>query len=131
MNNLSHIKIEPGTNKNFGLVFSVVFGLFFSYKYLVHSEISYIALIICLIFLGLALFLPKLLAPFNLVWFKFGLLLGAITSPIIMAIVFFILITPIAIFFRLKGRDILKLNKNHDSLWTNMENKKLDMTKQF
>ena len=53
--------------------------------------------------------------PFNKLWFKFGLLLGKIISPIVLGLIFFVIITPVGLLMRLAGRDELqlKLNDSH------------------
>ena len=55
---------------------------------------------------------PRLLAPFNLAWFKLGLLMGMVVSPIVLGIIFFVILTPVAIVSRLFGRDELRLKRN-------------------
>ena len=54
----------------------------------------------------------KLLTPLNKLWFKFGMILGAIVAPIVMGFIFFLVITPIGLVMRIMGKDIL--NKKYD-----------------
>ena len=54
---------------------------------------------------------PRLLAPCNLAWFKLGLLMGKVVSPIVLGIIFFVLLTPVAVIGRLFGRDELRLKR--------------------
>ena len=77
---------------------------------------------ISLIFLTLGLLNSKLLNPLNIVWVKFGELLGRIIAPIVMAIIYFIIVTPIGLFMRLIGKDLLntKFTKN-SSYWIKRE----------
>ena len=64
----------------------------------------------------------SLLSPFNLLWFKFGLLLGKIVNPLIMGIFFFILITPISLITKLFGRDELRIKrKSVTTYWINKD----------
>jgi len=75
-------------------------------------------LVLASIFLLCALIAPKLLRPLNKAWYQLGLLLGRIVSPIVLGVIFFIIITPVAIVTRLAGRDALKLRKQDvDSHW--------------
>lgn len=61
---------------------------------------------------------PRLLAPFNLAWFKLGLLMGKVVSPIVLGIIFFVILTPVAFIGRLLGRDELHLKrKPAQSYW--------------
>ena len=54
----------------------------------------------------------KLLTLLNKIWFRFGIILGAIIAPIIMAIIFFLVVTPIGLLMKIMGKDLLK--KNYD-----------------
>jgi hypothetical protein len=58
---------------------------------------------------SIALFAPVWLGPINRGWFRFGLLLGRIVSPLVLAIMFYLVVTPVALFARLRGADPLKL----------------------
>lgn len=63
-------------------------------------------------FLGLALFWTAPLKPLNRVWFKFGMLLHAIVSPLVMGLVFFTVVTPIGLVMRMAGKDPLRLKRD-------------------
>ena len=101
------------SNKHFGLFFSVIF-LLGSIYFQVLQNIAYTAMLgtLSLLFFLLSLFRPDALLPLNKLWMQFGLMLGNIVSPIVLGVLFFGLITPIAIFFKLFGRDELKLRVN-------------------
>ena len=88
---------------------------------------------IALIFLVLGLINSKILTPLNLIWVKFGELLGKIIAPIVMALVYFVVLTPISLILRLIKKDILKLKilKNADSYWIKRIKKIGSMKKQF
>ncbi|MCH9851981.1 MAG: hypothetical protein K0U45_00585 [Alphaproteobacteria bacterium] len=117
------------SNKKFGLFFSFVFlCVTIYYRFLgAHgvNQLWLLFLILSAVFLLSALCLPIILKPFNILWFKLGLLLGKIVSPIILGIMFFGLITPIALFLRIKGRDELKLKfhryQQKQSYWLNRD----------
>ena len=89
--------------------------------------------IIAFFFLFLGLIKSKVLTPLNKIWFKFGILLGNIISPIVMGIVFFFVITPIALSLRLFGKDLLntKYDKKKQSYWIKREKFNSTMKKQF
>ena len=91
------------------------------------------AFILSLFFLVLGVFNSKFLTPLNKLWFKFGILLGSIVSPIVMGIVFFMVVTPIGLIMRFLGKDILRINKNKlaSTYWINREKQKGTMKKQF
>ena len=82
-------EIKIGSNRGFGIVFFVVFLLIAIYPLLKGSDLRIWSLIISFIFLALGLTKSNLLTPLNILWFKFGLFLGKIISPLIMGFIFF------------------------------------------
>ena len=82
--------VKISSNRSFGLVFFIVFLLIASYPIIYNGEIRTWSLLISLIFLVLGLFNSKILSPLNKLWFKFGILLGKIISPLVMGIIFFL-----------------------------------------
>ena len=124
--------IKLPSNRNFGIVFFVVFLIIALWPVLKQNEIIIWSLIISFIFFVLGLINSKLLAPLNKLWFKFGILLGNIISPIVMGIVFFLVVTPTGLVMRIFRKDILKLKKNsRDSYWINKDNTNSSMRNQF
>ena len=125
-------KIKLPTNRNFGLVFFVVFLIISLWPVLSHNEIRQSSLILSIIFLILGLLNSRILLPLNKLWMKFGLFLGNLISPIVMAVVFFCVITPIGIILRLLRKDVLNLKKNKSSsYWIKKDNSYNDMRNQF
>ena len=131
--NISHYKIKTGTERGFGLIFTTVFAIIGLYPVLQGQEIRLWAFIIALVFLFFGIFLPKALAVPNKLWFKFGILLGAIVSPIIMGIIFFFAVFPTGIIMRLIGKDTLnqKLKKSVKSYWIKRKENLGSMKNQF
>ena len=131
--NISHHKIKPGTELNFGLIFSIVFAIISLYPLWFGKNIHVWACIIAFIFLFFAMFLPKVLILPNKLWFKFSLLIGAIVSPIFMGLIFFLTVTPTGIIMRLFGKDILNQNnkKPNKSYWINRKKTVSLMKNQF
>jgi len=85
-----------------------------------------------LIFLVLGLLNSKILTPLNKLWFKFGILLGKVVSPLIMGIIFFFVVTPIGFIMRLLGKDVLNLKYNKNkSYWIEKSGPKSKMKNQF
>ena len=124
--------IKISTNKSFGLVFFVVFFLISVYPLLNAENIRFWSLIVAIIFLTLGLLNSKILTPLNKIWFKFGLLLGSIVSPIVMSIIFFFVVTPISSIMRILGKDILNLKWNNSkSYWIEKSGPKSKMKNQF
>ena len=125
-------EIKISSNRSFGIVFSIFFSLVGIYLLLNNSSVYYWSFLISLIFLILGLLNSKILGPLNQIWFKFGILLGKVVSPIVMGIIFFLVITPIAILLKIFGKDVLKLKlNNNETYWIEKNEPKSDMKKQF
>ena len=124
--------IKLPSNRNFGIVFFIVFLIIALWPILKQNEIRIWSLILSFIFFVLGLINSKLLTPLNKLWFKFGILLGNIIAPIVMGIVFFLVVTPTGLIMRFFRKDILKLKKNSsDTYWINKDNIKSSMRNQF
>ena len=124
--------VKIGSNKSFGIVFFIVFLLISLYPLTNHENIRIWSLIISLIFLILGLLNSKILNPFNKLWFKFGIILGRIISPIIMSIIFFLVVTPIALIMKLLKKDLLNLKFNKtNTYWIEKSGPKSKMKNQF
>ena len=124
--------IKISSNRSFGIVFFFVFLIIALYPLLNDNNLRIWALIISLIFLVLGAINSKVLTPLNKVWFKFGLLLGKVMSPLIMGIIFFLVVTPISLFMKIINKDLLnlKFNKNK-SYWIDKNDPKSKMKNQF
>ena len=82
-------KIKTSSNKSFAYSFFIVFLFIALYPLINDSDIRYWSLIVSLIFLILGLINSIILTPLNRLWFKFGIFLGKVVSPIILGIIFF------------------------------------------
>ena len=131
--NKSYFKIKGGTERSFGLVFAAVFTIIGFYPLWYNENIRLWACIIAFIFLFFGIFFPKILIVPNKLWFKLGLLLGAIVAPIVMGMIFFLTVTPIGIIMRLFGKDIInqKIKKNAKSYWIKRNKSVSSMKNQF
>ena len=124
--------IKISSNRSFGLVFFVVFLLISIYPLLYGQNFRFWLLIVAIIFLALGLLNSKILTPLNKIWFKFGLLLGRIVSPVIMSIIFFFVVTPISFVMKILGKDILNLKRNNNNTyWIDKSGPKSKMKNQF
>ena len=124
--------IKISSNRSFGIVFFIVFFLIALYPLIHNEDIRIWSFIISLIFLILGLINSRILTPLNKLWFKFGILLGKIISPIIMGIIFFLVVTPIGLIMRLLGKDVLNLKFNaNKSYWIEKTGPKSKMKNQF
>ena len=112
---MNNVKIS--SNRSFGIVFFIVFLLIALYPLINSEEIRVWSLIISLIFLVLGLINSKILSPLNNIWFKFGLYLGKVISPLIM---------------RILGKDVLNLRYNDNkTYWIEKTGPKSKMKNQF
>ena len=124
--------IKISSNRSFGIVFFVVFLLIALYPITYSEDIRIWSLIISLIFLILGFLRSKILTPLNKLWFKFGLFLGKIVSPLIMGVIFFFVVPPTSLIMRMLGKDVLNLKQNKNkSYWIEKNGPKSKMKNQF
>ena len=124
---------KKSSNRSFGILFFLVllgFGLWPLTKGM--SPNIYL-IIISVIFLILGLLNSRLLSPLNNLWIKFGEILGKIIAPIVMAVVYFLILTPISLLVRLFGKDLIgmKFSNNVKSYWIKRKKHLGTMDKQF
>ena len=124
--------IKISSNRSFGIVFFIVFLLIALYPLSYSGELRVWSTIISFIFLVLGILNSKILTPFNKLWFKFGIFLGKIISPLIMGIIFFFVVTPIGLIMRIFRKDVLNLKYNkNQSYWIEKKGPKSKMKNQF
>ncbi len=121
-----------GSNRSFGILFFIVFLLIAIWPVFNGETFRIWSLSLSVIFLILGLLNSKLLSPLNKIWVKFGELLGKIIAPIVMGVVYFIVLTPIGLFMRLLGKDLLNLKfSNVRTYWIKREKNIGSMKRQF
>ena len=120
-------------NRSFGILFFIVFFTLSLWPLTKEGELNLYLFVISLIFLILGLLKSSLLTPLNKIWIKFGEVLGKFIAPIVMAIVYFLILTPISLIVRLFGKDLIgmKFNKNIKSYWIKRKKEMGTMDKQF
>ena len=124
--------IKIGSNRSFGIVFFVVFLIIATYPLINGDELRLWSLIISIVFLFLGLINSKILNPLNKLWFKFGIFLGKIISPLVMGIIFFLVVTPIGLIMRLLNKDLLNLKfNNNNTYWIEKTEPKSKMKNKF
>lgn len=125
-------ELKIGSNRSFGIIFFIVFLIIALWPLTNNDNIRIWSLVISIIFLILGIFNSNLLTSMNKLWMKFGLLLGKIVSPVVMAVIYFGVVTPTGLIMRILGKDILKLNKNnYNSYWQEKDNSNNNMNNQF
>jgi hypothetical protein len=126
---------EIPSNQKFGMFFTLVFFLLSGYS-LISNQVTmlfvlFVLFVVCAL---VTLLIPQKLATLNFLWYRLGMFLGKITNPLVMGILFFLFITPIAFVIRLLGRDELKLKSSTvKSYWIERSHNNLstDFTRQF
>ena len=128
-----YVSTEQSSEKSFGVVFSIVFLIVALYPLITSEGLRIWALVVSIIFFLLAFLAPKILVLPNKLWFKFGLLIGSIVAPIVMAFVYFVTVLPTGLIMRLLGKDLLKqkLDKNAKSYWVKRSEPMGSMKNQF
>ena len=125
-------KIKISSNRSFGIVFFLFFLIVALWPLINKADIRLWSLVISIIFLILGVVNSKILTPINKLWFKFGLFLGKIFSPLVMGSFFFLVVTPTGIIMRLMRKDLLNLKKNNSkTYWLEKKNENNSMKNQF
>ena len=124
---------SQSSNKSFGLLFFVVFLIIGLWPLKNGESLNFYFIIASVVFLILGLVNSKLLSPLNKSWIKLGEILGIIIAPIVMALVYFVILTPISIIVRVFGKDLLGLKflKEKDTYWIKRKKNLGSMKKQF
>ena len=125
------VNIKPKDNITFGILFFIFFLIIGLYPLKSGGVIRIWSIILSLIFFIITIIRPNLFTYLNRLWIKFGMLLGKIISPIVMALVFFFVVTPIGILVRVLKKDVMGLKRGAPSYWINREDKIQSMKKQF
>jgi hypothetical protein len=119
--------VKMGSERGFGIVFAIVFALIGFWPAL-HvgwrpsfqpDHLRWWSLAIAACFLIAAFVYPSILQPLNRLWFRFGMLLSKIMTPIVMGLLFVLTVVPTALVMRLRGHDLmrLKLDRQAKSYW--------------
>ena len=134
--NLNREEIKVSSDQSFGIVFALVFLAVGIWVVSEGQSKGWLFFVSAALFLVVAIVRPSILGPLNRAWAKFGLLLGRVINPVILGVVFFLVVTPMAVIRRLLGKDSLHLKSNTDlkSYWIDRSPagpKFGSMTKQF
>jgi hypothetical protein len=125
------MNIKNKDNIAFGLLFFIFFLIIGLYPLKSAGVIRSWSVVLSLVFLILTIVRPNLFTFLNKLWIQFGIILGKIISPIVMGLVFFFLVTPIGIIFRILKKDVMGLKRGTSSYWINRKDKVQSMKKQF
>jgi hypothetical protein len=116
---------KPGSDRNFGMVFFAAFFVIALWPAVWGGSARLWAVPVAVVFGVVALVKPGLLRPLNQIWFRFGLLLHAIVSPIALGLVFALTVVPIGFMIRLLRKDVLSLTPHAEpsSYWISRDKK--------
>ena len=112
-------EVAAPSNRSFGVTFAVAFAIIGALPLLRHGGVRWWAWVVAAVFATLTWLRPQLLTLLNRLWLKLGLLLGHIVSPIAMAILFYVVITPIGFIMRVTGKAAMRryFDSNASSYW--------------
>jgi predicted membrane metal-binding protein len=116
----SYRDLKPGSERAFGLVFGAVFSLIGLLPAVIHrAEPRWWALAVAIVFLAVAFLAPAILRPLNKAWFRLGLLLNHVVSPVVMGVLYVVAFIPMGVFMRAAGKDLLRLKRDPaaESYW--------------
>ncbi len=107
------------SDRSFGLTFAAVFALLAGWLAYKGNGYWVVSLGASAAFAVLAIAIARVLHPLNVAWMWFGGVLHRIVSPIVLGIIFFGVFTPVALIFKLRGRDALnrKFESSQPSYW--------------
>lgn len=112
----SPVLVDMPSNQKFGWLFVSIFAAGFGWLQWSHFlGWAIVSAFLAILFALLTIYVPAALAPLNRMWFALSLFLGKVVSPIVLSIIFYVLIVPVALTTRLLGRDALLLKKRQAS----------------
>ena len=119
-------------NKQFGYLFYFVLSFISIFIFFNSNKINYILISLSLIFLIITIFKPILFDRISNIWIKFGELLGMFISPLVMALIFFLFLTPLSLIVRIMRKDLLNTKfSKQKSYWIKREKNIGTMDKQY
>jgi|TARA_B110000444_G_C18835246_1_gene595580 hypothetical protein len=126
------MKTKKSSSRSFGVLFFLIFFLIGLWPLLNGENIRIWSILVSAIFLILGLLNSKILNPLKKSWIKIGEILGRVIAPVIMALIYFIILTPLSLIIKLFGKDLLKVKYSKiNSYWINRKKNMGSMKKQF
>jgi Saxitoxin biosynthesis operon protein SxtJ len=105
--------VKGSSDRAFGLTFAIFFALIGLWPWAFHGDPPlWWLLVLGALFCAVAFIAPRVLAPLNRAWFRFGLALHWIVNPLIMALLYYFAVVPMGLIVRLAGKDLLQLERN-------------------
>jgi len=112
-------EVKGSSDRSFGFVFAAVFALIATWPVVFGGSLRLWALVVAAVLVAVALAWPRALHPFNWLWFKIGVLLHHVVTPVIMGLIFVFGVLPTALVMRMRGRDPLRIDASGrgDTTW--------------
>lgn len=131
-----HIKETKKDLRKFGLTVGIVLVLIAAVLFYFEKSSSVYFAVIGAVLILTAVIYPKILKLLNKIWMGLAITLGFVMSRVIIAILFYLVLTPIGLLAKLFGKKFmdLKYNKSAESYWeirSIKEKKQLDYERQF
>lgn len=106
-------KVSTGSDRKFGVTVGLILSFIAVWPLIRHhASVRFWLLAIGLLLVVLGVAAPKLLAPLNKLWFKLGMVLAAVTNPIVMGAMYYLAVVPFGWVLRARGRDLLRLKRD-------------------
>lgn len=111
--------VKAGSERGFGVVFAVVFVVVGLWPLIDGGPVRIWALVLAALFVLAAVVAPVVLRPLNRLWFLLGLALHKVVNPLVMGVLFYLTVTPMALLMRLAGKNPLRLkfDRQAKSYW--------------
>jgi hypothetical protein len=108
-------QVKRSSDRAFGFVFTALFLLIGALPLMDGRGPHWWALALSGILLAISLTVPWVLSPFNRAWLRFGQLLHRVVNPVVMALLFFGMITPTGLLRRALVRDPFRLARDPEA----------------
>ncbi len=105
-------EVKVGSDRSFGLTVGGILALIGVVRWVFGDGLGWLtAVFLCVgaVLVLAGLIAPRILAPFKRAWMKLALLLYKVTNPIVMGLLFYFSVTPVALLMKLFGKDPLRL----------------------
>ena len=112
---IKNIDCSKSALKKFGFTFAVISFLISIISLINHSKFFFYFILAGLLLLVISISIPEVLKHVYKIWMTFALVLGIITTNLILTILFYAIITPIGLIIKLRGKNLLDLKFNKDS----------------
>ena len=103
--------VKASSNRAFGWVFTAVFLIVAVWPLASGGALRWWALVVAGLLMLITLAAPALLTVPNRLWMRFGELLHRVVSPVVLAFLFYVVVTPMGLMMRAFGKDPLRLRR--------------------